>query len=376
MKIKKNLSIALTVITLLIAVVLISLFSTEYKRELFKAKLGSIESQFNVAQILEKNSKAGSQDYLVAVIWYCKAAKNGHTESQYKIADILSDPKIDPDPAISMAIRNSLTKAEINKFLIAAGDHGSFASYYMLANSTYSYNLRTEWLKKAADAGSVDAARLMKARVGDDRTMINYWREKAANLGDGDAQFQLGELYELGEEVKQSYQEAENWYEKASATDEQKYDEVYIARFRGKVNDAKFRLASLYLDGNGSKSKGDGFKLMEEVANHGHADAQNTLGILYLTGNSVILSYEKALLWFQKSANQDNKKAQYNLAYMYAFGLGVAQNIETAKDYFRQSSVVDQWRLDEDAKIVFFKGIENVVCKNQHTTTTLVNYCT
>jgi TPR repeat protein len=346
---------------------LISLFSTEYKRELFKAKLGNTDSLFYVAQVLEKNSEAESTDYLVAIIRYCEAAKKGHKESQYKIAEILSDPKIDPQSAISMTIESSLTKAEINKFLIAAGDHGSFASYYKLANSANSYELRTEWLIKAAEAGSVDAARHLSVRFMNDKTATNYWRNKAANLGDGNAQFLLGTLYEEGEGVTQNYQDAEYWYEKASAADGQKYD---------KVNDAKFRLASLYLDGNGSKSKGDGFKLMEEVANHGHADAQNTLGILYLTGNSVILSYEKALLWFQKSANQDNKKAQYNLAYMYAFGLGVAQNIETAKDYFRQSSVVDQSRADEDGKIVFFKGIENVVCKNQHTTTTLVNYCT
>ena len=60
--------------------------------------------------------------------------------------------------------------------------------------------------------------------------------EIAAELGDSDAQRNLGLLYEEGKGVRQDYQTAKKWYEKAA---------------KQKNGGAQFLLGNLYENGNG-----------------------------------------------------------------------------------------------------------------------------
>ena len=53
-------------------------------------------------------------------------------------------------------------------------------------------------------------------------------------------------------------------------------------------------------------------KTLTAKAEQGNAEAQNNLGSLYYSGNSVEQSYEKAVFWFTKAAEQGNLTAQYN----------------------------------------------------------------
>jgi TPR repeat protein len=43
------------------------------------------------------------------------------------------------------------------------------------------------------------------------------WFRRAADLGDGQAQFALGGIYEQGELVPKDLAQARNWYQKAAA---------------------------------------------------------------------------------------------------------------------------------------------------------------
>ena len=76
--------------------------------------------------------------------------------------------------------------------------------------------------------------------------------------------------------------------------------------------------------------KGDGVEESYEkavewylkAAEQGLADARNVLGLMYKNGLGVEQSYEKAVEWYLKAAEQGNADAQCNLGWMYAVNPG------------------------------------------------------
>ena len=108
--------------------------------------------------------------------------------------------------------------------------------------------------------------------------------QRLANQGIGDAQFNLGLMYNNGNGVRQDYAKAMEWYTKA--------------------------------------------------ANQGHADAQANLGYIYQYGNGVRQDYAKAREWYLKAANQGSAEAQFNLGVMHYQGQGTRQNSAIAKEFF------------------------------------------
>lgn len=69
-------------------------------------------------------------------------------------------------------------------------------------------------------------------------------------------------------------------------------------------------------------------------ANHGDANAQNNLGVMYAEGQGVPQNYEQAAIWFTKAANQGITGAQFNLGLMYSEGLGVPKDDKQAAVLF------------------------------------------
>lgn len=108
--------------------------------------------------------------------------------------------------------------------------------------------------------------------------------QRLANQGYSTAQFDLGMMYDQGEEVRQDYTKAFEWYTKA--------------------------------------------------ANQGYANAQFNLGVMYLKGRGVRQDYAKAFEWYTKAANQGVADAQYSLGLMYSYGMGVRENMVVSKEWF------------------------------------------
>ena len=78
-------------------------------------------------------------------------------------------------------------------------------------------------------------------------------------------------------------------------------------------------------------------KLVEK-AKLGDIDAQNNLGKCYENGRDVVQSYEKAVEWYRKAAEQGHAAAQYNLGVCYAEGRGVVQSYENAVKWYRKAA--------------------------------------
>lgn len=109
-----------------------------------------------------------------------------------------------------------------------------------------------------------------------------------AERGDPTAQYLLGSLYEHGQGVPQSLQEAVKWFRKA--------------------------------------------------AEQGNVDAQFSLALACMFGQGTPQSYEDAVVWFRKAAEQGNPAAQFNLGVAYAGGTGVPQSSEEARKWFQKAA--------------------------------------
>jgi TPR repeat protein len=80
-------------------------------------------------------------------------------------------------------------------------------------------------------------------------------------------------------------------------------------------------------------------QLIRPAAEQGHAEAQNTLGFMYVTGRGVPRDEAAALAWYRKAAEQEHAAAQYDLARMYDRGQGVPRDLGQAYLWFRPAAL-------------------------------------
>ena len=102
------------------------------------------------------------------------------------------------------------------------------------------------------------------------------------------AQYDLGEMYRIGQGVPQDYKEAVKWYTKA--------------------------------------------------AEQGIAFAQYILGVSYSEGIGVPKDDKEAVKWYTKAAEQGHASALLNLGIMYDFGRGVLKDYVTAYGLYNLSA--------------------------------------
>jgi len=120
---------------------------------------------------------------------------------------------------------------------------------------------------------------------------LRPWVEK----GKAWAQCGLGEKYQDGAGVDQSYQQARELYEMSAS-------QGYAS--------AQYNLGFMYRDGLGVDQNYERAKeYYEAAARQGQANAQNNLGVLYYSGQGVDQSNESAREWWMKSAEQGNERA-------------------------------------------------------------------
>ena len=124
---------------------------------------------------------------------------------------------------------------------------------------------------------------------------LRPWVEK----GKAWAQKMLGDRYERGLGVEQSYQQAKELFE--------------LSASQGNIC-AQYNLGVTYEDGHGvDQSYERAAEYYEAAARQGDAEAQNNLGALYCDGQGVNQSNEIAREWWMKSAEQGHESAIKNL---------------------------------------------------------------
>ncbi len=139
---------------------------------------------------------------------------------------------------------------------------------------------------------------------------------KLANEGNSEAQYNIGVLYYLGEEVSKDNNKAYEWFEKSAL--------------------------------------------------QGNPMAQMFLGIVYFNGEGVPKDNKKAFEWFEKSAVQGFSDAQYNLGVMYHNGEGVPKNDIEARKWFKAATdngynvdhkILEKYKLENNIKLNVLNNI-------------------
>ena len=190
--------------------------------------------------------------------------------------------------------------------------------------------------------------------------------EKAAELGNPEAQTIMGLYYTWGKGVEQNYEAAFQWSKKAAEQG---------------IPIAQNNLGELYCSGYGTElNYEEGFKWYQKAAEQGWASAQKNVAMLYMTGKGIeqdvdqaiewckkaveqdylpgqsLLGtiyyykgdYENAVVWLEKAAEQDDWGAQLILSICYENGKGVEQNSELAEYWRRKSEETEAAEYAED----------------------------
>jgi TPR repeat protein len=180
------------------------------------------------------------------------------------------------------------------------------------------------WFRKAADAGfvgaqdKIDEIELRSRRDQPDYSQLSrraaddYAAEtidryaQAADEGDVEAEFKLGDLYESGYGVPKNPATAIAWYTKAANQG---------------MSLAQDRLGHIYDDGIGvPRNSTEAINWYRKAAEKGEVLDQFKMGQIYSDGRDVPKDMAEAIKWYQKAATQGFPAATYQLRAMGADG--------------------------------------------------------
>ena len=123
---------------------------------------------------------------------------------------------------------------------------------------------------------------------------------RQAKEGDAYAQTALGKMYADGRGVKEDFDQAKFWFEKAVLQ---------------KQPEALYNLGLLYANGDGvDQSWPEAVRWYRLAADRGQVDAENSLGVRYKKGEGVDQDYVQAYKWFLISLSNATKPAEQAMA--------------------------------------------------------------
>lgn len=200
---------------------------------------------------------------------WIKQAEAGDAEAYYHLG-------------LHYAEQGKLQDAELN--LEKAAKEGVTAALYALASlytdkatSTYDIQKSYRWALAGAQANDTNSMVLLyqimpMLQILEQNSFSNLdWLKRASTLGHPEAQYKLGELYEVGiEDMPRNISRARHLYEKA--------------------------------------------------AKQNHAEAQFKLGLMYYHGQILNPDYSQAFAYFLQAAKQNHAAAQYQIGAMYYTG--------------------------------------------------------
>jgi TPR repeat protein len=318
---------------------------------------------------------------------YRKAAASGHKDATYRLSFILLASE---DEAERTQAREALEKASTDDPAVAGRILGEAYLRGRLSKEP-DFDKTVFWWTQAANAGDVPSvlllARLYEGQLGfadkkDAKKSLEFY-SKAAGLGNAPAMVALGSRLLNGDEKTRNEKEGREWLRKAL---EAKEYSAYLAlgdfeenvkkdlkaalgqyergKDAGQV-DCILRTADFYTEGKGTdKDPERGTMLLESAAKagspvahfrlavkrltaekpdmllgYGHLltaasggliEAQNELGLLYLSGKLAAADAPAGVAWLTRAAQAGFAQAQHNLGSLYEQGAGVQQNIANA----------------------------------------------
>ena len=119
------------------------------------------------------------------------------------------------------------------------------------------------------------------------------WYSKSAGQGFAEAQYELGGMYLLGDDIEKDEDLGVDWLIKAA-------DQGFAA--------AQFEIGNLHLAGAKLEQDSDlGLDFLNKAANQHHVPAQKQLGTMYFQGVGVEKDLVQAHLWFSIAGLNDDR---------------------------------------------------------------------
>lgn len=203
----------------------------------------------------------GYKDIGIAMMWYRKAAEQGHADAQYALG----------------------------------------SGYLEGHGVARDYSEAVKWYRKSAEQGNAAAQfRLGLCYANGYGVEKNFneamkWYRIAAEKGSAEAQFSLGLCYAYGYGVEKNFDEALKWYRRSAE--------------QGNA-EAQFIWGACYANGYGvAKDPTEAVKWYRRAAKSGYAEAQFSLGLCYAIGDGVEKDVRTAVRWFREAVEQGHMGA-------------------------------------------------------------------
>ncbi|MGB0684396.1 MAG: tetratricopeptide repeat protein [Magnetovibrionaceae bacterium] len=148
------------------------------------------------------------------------------------------------------------------------------------------------------------------------------WFLRAAELGNAQAQNQIGNMYLSGQGVEQDTTRAAKWHEAAA---------------KQGIIDSKVKFGRMLIDGNGIEQDAKkGIEIMAEgVSATMDTDLEREIAQAYLEGRGVEQDIPMAVEWLEKLGRKGDSWAQFQLAKLFYNGTGIKQNMVAAEYWLR-----------------------------------------
>lgn len=198
------------------------------------------------------------------------------------------------------------------------------------------------WYKRAAELGNGQAQYILGNKychkhdydVEEDIKQAIYWYTKSADQGNADAQYALGDCYTYRQYCEEpNPTEAFKWYKKAAE------QECADGKFQ-------YELGRCYECGYGvGQNMGQALEWYRKAAEQNYADAQLRLGLCYKDGEGVEKDLSQAVVWFKKAAQSDNADAMSYLGDCYYHGWGAEKDVREAFHWYEKAGDTDSYAM-------------------------------
>lgn len=155
----------------------------------------------------------------------------------------------------------------------------------------------------------------------DPNAALHYFTA-SAEQGNAEAQYLLGQFYQLGKLGEPDYNLAKQWYSKAATS----------------LSKASLALGFIYetVDDNYA----DALKAYEQAAAKGNALGNYDLALMYEYGKGIPVNYSKAKILFNSAAEKGVDDAMNQLGNMYFYGLGLEKNQAEALSWYKKAAIL------------------------------------
>jgi len=190
--------------------------------------------------------------------------------------------------------------------------------------------------------------------VTEDANIAVEWYLKASQSGHAEAMYELGDIYYFGKGVTEDTNEAIVWYTKAAnaGNSESMYELGDMYRYGWGVKEDPNKAEEWYSKAISSYRKD---------AEAGNSNAMQNVAKMYENGEGVTKDYTQALQWYIKAAEAGNSDAMYRVGLMYENGKGIGKDYEQAKRWYKKAIELGNDEANMRLSVIFVKKYYKIV---------------